>query len=133
MPSFIDKLAWIHLKDKQVLGTRSKGKDTYYIPGGKREKDESDLQALEREITEELNVQLIPDTVRFVGKFEAQAHGKPEGTLVRMSCYTGDYEGILKASSEIEELCWLKFEDRGKTSPVDILILTWLKNQDLID
>jgi hypothetical protein len=39
---YIDKLAWIHIVDRQILSTRSKGKDTYYIPGGKREGDESD-------------------------------------------------------------------------------------------
>jgi len=35
-----------------VLSTRSKGKDTYYLPGGKRESGESDLDTLEREIDE---------------------------------------------------------------------------------
>lgn len=34
-PTFIDKLAFIYIKDKQILMTLSKGKDTYYIPGGR--------------------------------------------------------------------------------------------------
>lgn len=42
----IDKLAWIHVVDKQILSTRSKGKEKYYIPGGKRENGETDAQAL---------------------------------------------------------------------------------------
>ena len=33
----IDKIAFIYLKDKKILSTLSKGKDAYYIPGGKRD------------------------------------------------------------------------------------------------
>ena len=32
----IDKIAFIYVKDGKILSTLSKGKDTYYIPGGKR-------------------------------------------------------------------------------------------------
>ena len=31
---FIDKIAWLYIKDRKVLSTRSKGKDVYYFPGG---------------------------------------------------------------------------------------------------
>ena len=37
----IDKLGWIYIKNKKLLGVRSKGKDVYYIPGGKRERGET--------------------------------------------------------------------------------------------
>ena len=80
---FIDKLAYVHIVGEKVLITLSKGKDT--IPGGKREKDESDHEALIREIKEELSVNLIPETIKYFGTFEAQAHCKPIGTIVRNS------------------------------------------------
>lgn len=70
----IDKLAWIELKDKTILSTKSFGKDKYYIPGGKREAGESDKQALIREIEEELNVIVDSSTLIYIGTFEAQAH-----------------------------------------------------------
>lgn len=44
--SYIDKLAFIDLKNKKLLSTLSKGKDKWYIPGGKREDGETDEQAL---------------------------------------------------------------------------------------
>jgi hypothetical protein len=59
--------------------------------------------------------------------FEAQAHGRPAGTAVRTTCYFGDYAGTLKAASEIEELAWLAYADRAKTSEVGYLIFDWLK------
>ena len=56
MTEEIDKLAWIHIKEKQLLSTRSKGKEAYYLPGGKREPGESDAAALIRELKEELGI-----------------------------------------------------------------------------
>lgn len=132
MTRVIDKVAWIHIVDKQILSTRSQGKDTYYFPGGKREVDETDQGCLLREIKEELDVELVPATLKYLGQFEAQAHGQHEGVRVTMTCYTGTYSGTLKASSEIEEIAWLWYEDKFKSSPVDQIIFDWLKDQDLI-
>ena len=131
--NYIDKLAWIYLKDKKILSTRSKGKDTYYIPGGKREGQETDAQALIREIREELSVDIIPETIVHYGTFEAQAHGKPEGTVVRMTCYTADFQGTLQPAAEIDEYVWLGYEGRAQSSPVDQLIFDDLKAKSLID
>ncbi|MFA6269023.1 MAG: NUDIX domain-containing protein [archaeon] len=129
----IDKLAWIFIKDKKILSTKSKGKDTYYIPGGKREGNETDFEALKREIKEELDVDLVDSTIKFLGKFSAQAHGKAGGIIVQMTCYTGDYKGDLKPSSEIEEMVWFNHKDKVKSSPVDNIIFDYLKEQKLID
>src|SRR5258706_1930776 len=98
---FIDKLAWIYIKDRKILATRSKGKDAWYIPGGKREKGESDKEALIREVKEELTVDLLPETITYLDTFKAQAHGKPEGVFVQMTCYTANYSGTLSPSAEI--------------------------------
>jgi 8-oxo-dGTP diphosphatase len=131
--TFIDKLAWIHLVDRKILSTRSKGKDTYYIPGGKRESDETDTEALCREIREELSVELSAASLTYVGTFEAQAHGKAEGMVVRMTCYSGPYTGTLAPAAEIEEMVWLSHADSAKSSAVDKVIFDWLKGQELLD
>lgn len=132
MPTFIDKLAWIYLKDKKVLSTRSMGKDTFYLPGGKREAGESDEAALVREIREELSVELLSSTVKYLGTFESQAHGHAEGIIVRMTCYTAEYRGELNPAAEIEEMVWFTHRDKGQSSLVDQLIFDWLKERDLI-
>ncbi len=130
--TYIDKLAYILIKDGKVLTTLSKGKDTWYIPGGKREGDETDNEALIREVEEELTVSLKPETIRHYGTFEAQAHGRPEGTIVRMTCYKADYEGELAASSEIEDFAFVGYEWKEKSSVVDGLIFDDLKAKNLI-
>lgn len=126
----IDKVAWIHLEGGRILSTRSRGKDVYYIPGGKREAGEGDLDTLTREIEEELTVAIVRDSASFVGTFEAQAHGWPEGVSVRMTCYEADYRGELAPASEIAEVIWLGYGDRDRVAPVDQLIFDHLRGLD---
>lgn len=131
--AFIDKLAWVYIKNKTILSTKSKTNDTYYIPGGKRENGETDIAALTREIKEELSVDLRPDTIQYMGQFEAQAHGKADGVIVRMTCYTAEFSGDLQPDSEIEEATWLTHHDRDESSPVDQIIFDWLHEHGLIE
>ena len=79
MREFIDKIAWIHTKDGKILSTLSKGKSVYYIPGGKRESNETDHETLVREIKEELDVDLVLDTVEYLGVYDAQSDGAEKG------------------------------------------------------
>lgn len=131
--TYIDKLAFIEIRDRKVLETRSYGKDTWYIPGGKRDVGETDEQTLIREMKEELSVDIIPESITHYGTFEAQAHGKPEGTMVRMTCYRGTYKGELRPAAEVEKMDWFDYSKRNDVSPVDQLIFDDLKANGLID
>ena len=132
MSTFIDKLAYIHLKNNKILVTLSQGKETWYIPGGKRELGETDEQALIREVKEELSVALNPHTIKQYGVFQAQAHGKPKKTIVRMTCYLADYQGELTASSEIGKFDFFEYNQKDQTSMVDQLIFDDLYQKELI-
>lgn len=129
----IDKIALIYIKDKKILMTLSKGKDTYYLPGGKREKDESDKETLIRECEEELNVEIDAKTIKYYGTFQAQAHGKTEGIIVKMTCYIADFTGKIKPSAEIEKIKWLNYNDINLISAVDKLIFKDLLDKGLIE
>ena len=129
----IDKLAWLVIKDKQVLGARSKGKAVWYMPGGKREEGESDQQALIREIREELAVDLAPESLQYAGVFEAQADGEPAGTRVRTTCYFADFTGTITAAAEIEEVKWLTCADQATCSAYARQVLDWLKAEGRIE
>ncbi len=132
--NIIDKIAFIYLKDGKILSSLSKGKDTYYIPGGKREGTETDQETLIRECKEELTIEILKDTIKYYGTFEAQAHGKKEGVLVKMTCYIADFKGELKPSSEIQEIKWLDYSNLNvNISPVDKLIFQDLYAKHLID
>ena len=129
----IDKLAWIEIKNRSILSTKSYGKDKFYIPGGKRELNETDIQALAREIKEELSVDLIEETIKLVGIFEAQADSHPQGVIVKMTCYTANYKGIIKENSEIETVKWLNYKNQNIISEVDQQIFSFLNEQNLLD
>ncbi|GAA2423259.1 NUDIX domain-containing protein [Streptomyces macrosporus] len=123
----IDTVAWVHLRDGMILGARTRGKDLFYIPGGKRHDGESDLQTLLREVEEELTVALAPDTVAHLGTYEAPVDEHTTGVVVRMACYTGDHSGTLAAGGEIEEIAWLSYADYDRVPPVDRLVFDDLR------
>lgn len=129
----IDKIAWIYVKEKKVLCTRSKGKEKYYSPGGKREQGETDEETLIREVKEEVSVTIKKNTIQYYGTFEAQADGKEDGVMVKMTCYTAEYEGNLQPSSEIEEINFLDTSDMDKISLAGKLIFEDLKKKGYIN
>lgn len=133
MSTIIDKIAWIYLSERKLLCVRSKGKELYYIPGGKRDPGEEDQQTLIREVQEELGVTLQQETIMHVGTFEAEADRKAAGTIVRLTCYTADYEGTLQPDSEIEEMAWLSYDDQEQVSIASRLVFEQLKQQGLLD
>lgn len=123
----IDKLAWVHLRDGRLLCARSRGKDSWFVPGGKREAGESDAEALVREVREELSVELRRGSIAPLGVFEAQAYGREAGVNVRLTCYTADYDGELRPAAEIEEIAWLGLDEREQASPATRLVMQWLQ------
>lgn len=128
----IDKIALLYVKDGQILSTLSKGKDTYYLPGGKRELNETDEQTLIRECKEELTIDIKEDTIKYYGTFKAQSHGKAEGIIVKMTCYTAEFKGEINPSSKIQEVRWLNYNDIDIISPVDKLIFKDLYEKEIL-
>lgn len=133
MTQEIDKLAWLHIRGGRLLCARSRGKVTWYLPGGKREPGESDGDALVREIREELSIDLLPETMAHVGVFVAQADAKPQGTMVRLTCYRAEFRGQMAPAAEIEEVRWVGHQDRDGCSLATRLVLDWLKERGMIE
>ncbi len=129
----IDKLAFIYIKDRKILSSRTKGRTVWYIPGGKREVGENDVEALTREIKEELNISLNTSNLKYLGVFKAQADHHEQGITVKMSCYSCSFTGEISPAHEIEEVAYLTYSDRIKSSPVDQLILQYFYNAGVID
>ncbi|WP_276390413.1 NUDIX hydrolase [Eudoraea chungangensis] len=125
----LEVVVWIYIQDYRILCTRSRDKQVYFIPGGKKERDENKIVALRREIKEELNVRLIENSIKKVGVFEGPAEGYPSGKLVRLHCFKATFEGELLPSSEIEELVWLSYQDIQMLAPVDRQIFDFLKKK----
>lgn len=129
----IDKLAFIYIRDRKILSSRTRGRTVWYIPGGKREAGENDIEALTREIREELNISLNISDLKYLGVFKAQADYHKQGTVVKMSCYSCSFSGEIYPAQEVEEVAYLTYSERDKSSPVDQLIFQYLYDAGLID
>ncbi len=133
MTTIIDKVALLCVRDRRVLLARSRGRSAWYLPGGKREPDESDEAALAREIREELAVELVPGSLIHAAEFTARADGHGDGTLVRSHGWFARLDGEPTPSAEIEEIAWVSHRDRDPCSQTARLVLEYLHAAGLID
>lgn len=133
MGQIVDKVSWTPVRDRKVLFARSRGQELFYCMGGKREKGETDLEALVREVKEEGDVMIIASSAKLTHTFEGPCHGYSADTVLKMACYEAAYLGNLTPSSEVEELAWFTFADMHRTTELGQTILRWFKDQDLID
>jgi len=91
------------VRDNRILLCRkSFGTSLLILPGGKLEGDETEEQALAREIEEELGTTV--SAIEHFGSYEDEAAGDPR--RVSISLYTGVLGGEPRASGEIAELIW---------------------------
>jgi len=89
----------------RLLVVKKRGTSSYILPGGKPEEGESDLEALAREIEEELGCQLNPATIVFLGCF-SDAAAEMANTVVTVRLYGAQLLGDPAPRSEIENLKW---------------------------
>lgn len=129
----IQKSALICIRDGKLLVARSFGKEKFFLPGGKPDAGETAVQALHREIKEELNTDLVADSIRFWGTFSQQADGKPHGVQVVMDCFTAELDGQPQASEEIEEIAWFGPGDRHRLSLNGQQVLDHLAQKALVN
>ncbi|WIX75213.1 NUDIX domain-containing protein [Amycolatopsis carbonis] len=129
----IDALAWVHVRDRRLLSVRTRGKEKFYLPGGKREPGEGDVAGLCREIREELGVELDPLTFRFFAVLDEQADGFADGRRVRMTCYTAEHTSEPVPSAEIAEAAWLRSADAAACPPAGQRVLRMLAEQGVVD
>jgi len=122
MVRYIDKIALMYFKDGKVLMTQKRGRSVFYNPGGKPDEGETDEQALIREIKEELSVDIIPETIKLYGRFQAHADAEPDDVMVRMTLYSAEFIGTLKSGREEKEFAYLGYSDLDKISAIGLLI-----------
>lgn len=107
----------------RLLTVRKRRTLRFMLPGGKLEPGESDLEALARELMEELGVELLSATL--LGRFEAAAANEP-GATVRSAAYIVEITGDIAIQAEIEELLWI-----DPKAPPDVPIAPLLREQIL--
>ncbi|MFI1201124.1 GNAT family N-acetyltransferase [Streptomyces sp. NPDC020883] len=99
-------VSWLHVRDGRLLSVRTRGNDTFYLPGGKYEPGETANQALSRELSEELGLRIAAEELSEAFVVHDVAHGK-NGRRLHMTCFTGGPQDIEPAPGrEIAEYAW---------------------------
>jgi 8-oxo-dGTP pyrophosphatase MutT (NUDIX family) len=111
----LESVAWLCEQDGRLLGVRTRGRDRFYLPGGKIEPGESHAQALVREVREELGLTL--SDVEHAFSVVAPAHGLAVSTRLTMHCFRADAAGTPVPAREIEEMAWLDIAGDDRAAP----------------
>lgn len=90
----------------RLLLVRKRGTQAFMLPGGKHEPGETAVQALLRELHEELNLRLPESVLMPLGRFQADAANEPN-TRVDAQVFVAPLSHPVYPAAELEELAWL--------------------------
>ena len=92
--------------DGRTLLVRKRGTQAFMQPGGKIEAHEQPVQALARELDEELGLIIDPAQARYLGAFSAPAANEP-GFVVQAEVFLLTIDAPVSPAAEIEEVRWI--------------------------
>ena len=107
MPSTIRIAAALLIgSDGQTLLVRKRGTQAFMQPGGKIDVGEQPVEALARELHEELNLRIDPSAAVYLGTFSAPAVNEP-GFTVEAELFQVNIDVNVTPAAEIEEVRWI--------------------------
>jgi 8-oxo-dGTP pyrophosphatase MutT (NUDIX family) len=121
------------VRDRRVLMVTARGRDVFYMPGGKIDPGETAHDAAVREAHEEVSIELDAASVAELFTVTVQAHGEPDGRLVEMRVFAGSTPDEPVASAEVDAVHWVTTADAHRCPPAGRETLTRLAALDLID
>lgn len=94
----------IVIKHHKLLLAFSRNKQAWYLPGGKVDSGETPIQALKREIKEELNLDLKTAKLKPYCHISAAAYGEDTNIMMEQDCFLYDTDQEIIPGNEIEAI-----------------------------
>ena len=121
------------VRERRVLMVTARDREVYYMPGGKIDDGETAAEAAAREALEEVALDLPADTLEELFEVVVQAHGEPDGRLVRMRVFRAETDAAPEASAEVGALHWVSTADLHRCPPAGAEVLRRLAASGVID
>ncbi|MGX5696154.1 NUDIX hydrolase [Agromyces soli] len=121
------------IRDRRVLMVTARDREVHYMPGGKIDPGETPAEAAAREAREEVALELDPASLDELFEVVAQAHGEPDGRLVRMRVFEAKTDASPEASAEVGALHWVTTADVDRCPPAGAEVLRRLAAAGRID
>ncbi|MDC9607147.1 NUDIX hydrolase [Xenorhabdus griffiniae] len=115
-----------YIEDGKVLLVRVRDNKLWYFPGGKIEVNESPIEALVRELSEEINILVDPENVHFLMEVTGSSHDGCDE--VRLYIHTLDKLPSCIPGNEISEISWFNLSDKEYMAPAVIKTLMAIEN-----
>lgn len=112
-------------RDDQLLLVQARNREKYYFPGGKIDPGEYHVQALQREIQEELQITISETDLEYMTTIIGDAYPQPN-TLTELNVFKpkGDVEWTtLNPAQEITDIQWINIAERDRIAPA---VLKWI-------
>lgn len=106
---YIDCVGLIVVENRELMLAFSKNKNAWYLPGGKVDAGETPLQAMQREIREELNMDLPADSLPWYYHITAPAFGE-NNVEMRQNCFLHQLRQTPQPSAEIGAVRFFSLE-----------------------
>lgn len=96
----------------EILLVRKKNSTYFQLPGGKVKKDETYFEALQRELNEEINLQIKVEDCIFIGTHETEAVNEKNTRVIgNLFEIVATNASEIHIQNEIEEMAWINYSN----------------------
>ena len=112
--------------EDQILLVQVRHREKYYFPGGKIDEGETLLEAIQREIEEELQLHFSQDDFTYVGKVIGEAYPQPN-TLTELNGFKVNRSinwNEVQIDNEVTDIRWFNKFDTQYIAPA---VIKWIE------
>ena len=109
--------------EDQILLVQVRHREKYYFPGGKIDEGETLLEAIQREIEEELQLHFSQDDFTYIGKVIGEAYPQPN-TLTELNGFKVNRSinwNEVQIDNEVTDIRWFNKFDTQYIAPAVII------------